>query len=196
MQLLNNLIMEEIFRREPQAVVKAIMKTGSQILRSNPSDLDFLVIVNNLSVLYFKIRLEHEGVKYDITVKEESGLEKVLNFGFENIDEIPTVALFNFFLAIPQEIIYGEWDKTWDMISHKETYLWYIKHTYKTTIARAWNRVAFSKHWVYYYIILSIYKNNSTEITQKMKQDIDIIYEAREGFFELSQWVEQEIENI
>lgn len=190
-------IIEEmlIYHKMPYTKIKTIIKTGSQKLRENPKDLDFIVIVDGLYTDRVKRIRALPDVTYDVIFMTESFHNKQLLFEIEF-----NITKFNFFLDKDViEIIYNDGDdiNTFDMFKEgvKEKYLDLLIKDYNNVVNNIINpETKYSKWYVYAYIILKMYDNESSIITEEMKTNTNKIYNKQENYLELCQWVSSEIE--
>ena len=173
---------------QEEATVLEISKTGSQINRKNPSDLDYLVVCDKFEQRARKYVTEIDGQTYDLMFRSLKALDAQRDFyntGYIHEDH----KLYSYCIPI-REPIYGELNYDWNMLNHEEEYLNYIKNRYMNTLAKLKVKTRHAKPFAHYYIILKIYENQSVEINDKMKDDIEIIYQSSEGVKELIEWIE------
>lgn len=184
-----------IYHKMPYTKIKAIIKTGSQKLRENPQDLDFVVIVDGLQVDRVKRVRILPDVTYDVIFMTESFHNKALLFEVDY-----NVCKFNFFLDEDTiEIVYSDGDNinTFDMFKEgvKEKYLGFLINDYDKIVNNIINpETNYSKWYVYAYIIFKMYDNESSIITEEMKSDSNKIYNKQDNYLELCQWVSSEME--
>lgn len=190
-------IIEEmlVYHKMPYTKIKTIIKTGSQKLRDNPQDLDFVVIVEGLYTERVKRVRMLPDVTYDVIFMTESFYNKALLFELEY-----KLCKFNFFLDKDViEIIYNDGDNinTFDMFKEgiKEKYLDLLINDHNTVVNNIINpEINYSKWYVYAYVILKMYDNESSIITEEMKSNSNKIYNKQDNYLELCQWVSSEIE--
>lgn len=190
-------IIEEmlIYHKMPYTKIKTIIKTGSQKLRENPNDLDFVVIVEGLYTDRVKRIRALPDVTYDVIFMTESFYNKALLFELEY-----TFCKFNFFLDEDViEIIYNDGGdiNTFDMFKEgvKEKYLDLLINEYNTVMSNVIKpETNYPKWYVYAYIILKMYGNESSIITEEMKSNTNKIYNKQGNYLELCQWASSEIE--
>ena len=184
---------ELLVQERSNAEIVEIFKTGSQIFKDNPKDLDYVIVCKNYEKQYSRIHLTHEDQVYDLIFRDEDYYYDLLSFNLESIDEgyIHNL-LFNYFVCF-RDVIYGSWDLQWDILVYKDIYLNYIKAQYANTIGKRINRSKITKGWVHYYIILKIFDNNKVEITEEMLQDINTLYSSTEGTEAIIQWIEDRL---
>lgn len=192
-------IIEEIliYHKMPYTKIKTIIKTGSQKLRENPKDLDFVVIVDGLYTDRVKrVRILPDAT-YDVIFMTKSFYNKALSFELEY-----SLCKFNFFLDEDViEIVYEDGDtiNTFDMFKEgiKEKYLDLLINDYNTVVNNIINpETNHSKWYVYAYIILKMYDNESSIITEEMKSNSNKIYNKQDNYLDLCQWVSSEIERF
>lgn len=191
-------IIEEIliYHKMPYTKIKTIIKTGSQIIRENPNDLDFVVVVEGLHTDQVKRSRVLPDVTYDVRFMTESFYNKALLFE----SDYYYISKFNFFKDKNViEIIYNDGDNinTFDMFKEgvKEKYLELLINDYNNVVNSVINpETNYSKWYVYAYIILKMYDNESSVITEEMKSNSNKIYNKQDNYLELCQWVSSEIE--
>ena len=99
---------ELLKEKNSNAEIIEIYKTGSQIFRENPHDLDYVAICRNYTDLYSRTHKKIDGQIYDMIIKDESEIKKSLNFdGSDKEDGFETSFLYNYFTPI-RETIYGQ----------------------------------------------------------------------------------------
>ena len=190
-------IIEEmlIYHKMPYTKIKTIIKTGSQKLREDPKDLDFMVIVDGLYTDRVRRVRILPDVTYDVIFITESFYNKQLLFEI-NFD----ITKFNFFLTEGAiEIIYNDGDNinTFDMFKEgvKEKYLNLLINDYNNVVNSIVNpETNYSKWYVYAYLILKMYDNESSILTKEMKSNSNKIYNKQNNYLDLCQWVSSEIE--
>lgn len=185
------LIKNEVYRNDPDSEILAIFETGSQLFRDidKVNDIDYTVVCNNYKPKRTKNIFKIENKTYDIIVYDESFYIDILNFRKNGIRQ---VMIYNYFLKI-NKVMYGSWDYEWDMFSHKEEYLKFLKEEYISTIGKRVNRSKVTKHWVHYYIIVKMYENNSIELTEEMIKDINNLYDSSGNHYELIDYIEEKL---
>lgn len=184
---------EEVLQEEnSKAIILEIYKTGSQIFKDDPNDLDYVAICRGYTPMYSRRHKDVDGKTYDLIIKDEQEILKSLSFSKDNEGIFGTV-LYNYFICF-RDTVYGSWDFEWDMLNHKEKYLQYLNQTYFNSIGKRINRNKLTKAWVHYYIVLKIYENQSIEITDEMKTDINILYNASDGSqLPIIDWIEEKL---
>lgn len=190
-------IIEEmlIYHKMPYTKIKTIIRTGSQKLRENPKDLDFMVIVDGLYTDRVRRVRMLPDVTYDVIFITESFYNKQLLFEIDF-----DITKFNFFLTKGAiEIIYNDGDNinTFDMFKEgvKEKYLNLLINDYNNVVSNIVNpETNYSKWYVYAYIILKMYNNESSIITEEIKSNSNKIYNKQNNYLDLCQWVSSEIE--
>ena len=173
-------MVEELFvKQREQATVTEIFATGSQTFTERETDKDFVVICKGYVQRYFVYKKEVDGVKYDIFIFDEEAAKALLDFN-DLFYIMRARKIYNYFWdkAI-KKVVYGSWDYEWNMLEHKNDYLAYLKTHYENT---GYSDIPLERlhylgnQFVHYYVVLSIYENNIVEITQKMKEDIALLY--------------------
>jgi hypothetical protein len=172
-------IVEELFiKQREQATVTEIFATGSQVLAERETDKDFVVICKGYAQRYFVYKKEVNGVNYDIFIFDEEAAKALLDFNdlfYVTRAQKP----YNYFWdkAI-KKVVYGKWDYEWNMLEHKNEYLAYLKTHYENGFSKVKPEHLhyLGNQFVHYYVVLSIYENNKVEITEKMKDDIALLY--------------------
>lgn len=170
--------------------IVTIFATGSQLFRDNPHDYDIEVVVNNYSKKYTRTRINLDGRTYDVSFKDENFLLDNLKFPPIRYGEIyGSLPLYNYFYNI-NEVLYGINNYKWDMMNNKDKYISYIREAYRVTLGKMHNKSFITKFWVHYYIILKMYDNSSTDITDEMLLDIDTLYNRPKETKSIIDWVE------
>lgn len=174
-----------------------IFKTGSQLFRDKPGDLDYVVICKDFPENYKRLTTYIDGNKYDLFFQSIEDYTSLLDVSDSNNDlGYGRTILFNYLYSIRQTI-YGNWENTWDILDHKDSYKRKLKELYYNTIGKRISRNNATKGWVHYYIILKIFENNSLEISSEMLEDINTLYTAKDGeAIPIIEWIESQINKI
>lgn len=182
--------------RETNAVILEVYKTGSQLFRDDPHDLDFEVICENLDQRFVFKQTKENGICYDIVIIDKRALEAQLDFNNKYYTE-RRLKFFNYLFAI-RETIYGDANITWNMLEYKKAYLTYLSERFEEDSTRSGMRGSYrrGKFYVHYYIPLKIYENNSLEITTEMSAGIKVLYAGGEEAIPVIEWVTAEIEKL
>ena len=177
-----------IKQRETNAVILEIYETGSQLFREEPHDLDFQVVCSGYSQRFTYNKITEDGVDYDIFIIDKIALSRELTFGNPNYFK-KDLKLWNYFHAI-RKSIYGDCKLPYDMLSYEDTYISYIKEHFSNRLktGRPLPKTH-GKMYVHYYIILKIYENKNTTITDDMKYDLELLYSNSELSYPIIDWV-------
>lgn len=179
-----------------QALVVEVFKTGSQLFRDNPVDLDYVIICENFPEGYKRKKVQIDGLSYDFIFRSKEDYIKLLNFDFNDDGGYEHSALYNYFYNV-KEIIYGKWEYGWNILDFEEVYKSKLKDLYYKTVGKRVLRNHITKGWVHYYIILKIFDNNSLDITDEMLRDINTLYTATNGeAIPIINWIESQINKI
>lgn len=173
-----------------EAVITSASYVGSSVLVNDYADVDIKVVCKNLPLDFRRVIIVLEEAKYDVLFMEEGYFNKCLNF--EN--SIITNQLYNYFYSL-DNTFYGE-PTIFDMFAHRDKYLNLIKEHYSTRYSINKLRPSIGKTFVHYYIILKMYENNSTEITEEIKRDIAMLYSGNEECLGLIINIAEQISNI
>jgi hypothetical protein len=100
---------EEILSEQnSEATILEIFKTGSQIFRDNPGDLDYVAVCENYKPVYSRKHKKIDGKTYDLLIKDEREIIKSLNCNPEDGDYgFASTILYNYFIPL-RKIIYGK----------------------------------------------------------------------------------------
>jgi len=181
-----------IKQREDRAVILEIYKTGSQLLRSDPNDLDFQVVCSGYSQRFTYNKVEIDGVHHDLFIIDREALIRELTFGNDKYITAD-LKLWNYFHAI-RESVYGNCNVGYDMLKYKEAYLAYIKEHYTKRISSGRPIAStYGKIYVHYYMVLKIYENNNTAITDEMRAELELLYSNSETSLPVIKWVIEQI---
>lgn len=123
----------------------AIVKTGSQILIDEPTDFDYWAIVEG-----DKISEKIRGNGWEAWVRSQDVIEDYV-YMREGASLEDHTALFNFFYLWEPQVVWGTYNKTYELC---EWYLEFVRYLYQSTFATSFNRYKFSKFFVYYYIAI------------------------------------------
>lgn len=191
-------LFEDIFQEQGynDVEIKEIFKTGSQIFHRYPNDLDFVAICSNYPKRYFRKVIIIDNVKYDLIIRDELLIYELLSFDTSGnkTDGFNDVLLHNYFYCF-RDVVYGNWDFTWNIFSYEDEYKRYLRLKYKNTVGKRIKREKLTKGWVHFYIILKIFSNKSLEITDEMSKDILNLYKSNGDVGKIIDWIEKELYN-
>lgn len=185
-----NKILQE---QNESATVLEIFKTGSQLFKSNPTDLDYVAICEN----YTKRRTRQyrivEGESYDIIIIDKEAVQAQLDFDNETFIH-KNHKLFNYFYPI-RETVWGNYEIEWEMLDHKNEYLEFARKRYRESIGKLLKKTSscFSKTYVHYYIILEMYRHLRIEVTKEMKRNIQLLYRGGREATSIIMYINQEM---
>jgi len=189
-QLFDDILEEQGF---PNTKIIEIFKTGSQIFHDNPNDLDFVAICSNYPKGYFRKFIKIDGIDYDLVIRDETVINDLLSFNTNGKNEgFNQVLLHNYFYCL-RDVIYGNWDYTWNIFQYDEQYREYMRTKYIQTVGKRYKREKLTKGWVHFYVILKILTNKSTVITDEMTKDIITLYTSNGNVGQLIDWIEKEL---
>jgi len=181
-------------KQNSNSIILEIFKTGSQLFRNDPSDLDFIAICENYEKEYHRETLIIDDVKYDLIIQDTKTVERLISFeSYIKSTDFYTAALYNYFYSI-RETVYGSYNIDWDIFECENIYIKYLKGMYKNTIGKRIKKTTITKSWVHYYIILKIFKNKSLLIDSEMKKDILQLYYGGDACKKIVDWVESELD--
>lgn len=178
---------ELIKQQEFDAEILEVFATGSQILKKNPNDLDFIVIAEDFYQRRRKVIFEDNGINFDVTFVDIKAVKAQLDLNENYYTTYPNI--FNYFYNI-RDTIYGGVDLGWNILDYKEDYFNYLKSSYKEQTSKILYKWKHGKVFVHYYIPLKMFENNSTELTAEMKADIEKLYSNTEEALTVIGWVE------
>lgn len=171
-QIVYNIIEEENY----EGTILEIFPTGSQMFQyGEPSDLDYVVILDVFPLKHKRIKKEENGKRYDILFLDFNTAKDRMDFKFSNARERDYLR-YNYFYAI-RNPIFGEKSHEIDLMAHKDEYLFLLKHYYDKTLNRAVKKEKFGKSFVHYYIALSFLQSNNYVVTDEMKEIINKLYQ-------------------
>jgi hypothetical protein len=182
-------------QKETEAVILEIYKSGSQLLRSEPHDLDFQVVCSGYKQRFTYNKVSEDGVDYDIFIIDKEALIRELTFGNTNYIQ-RDLRLWNYFHAI-RESVYGDCGIVYDIFDHEDQYLSYIKDSYlkRVSSGRPLPRTH-GKLYIHYYMVLKIYQNHSVEITEGMRSELDLLYNNSDLAQPIMDWVIEELDKL
>lgn len=178
-----NIILQNFTNIEQNNILE-ILKTGSSIFgRENLKDIDYIIIVDGFENEKEKHIVELDGIKYDFWIYDKLFYYKELTFQVKN----PST-YYNFFYII-SERIYGTKTFEWNIFEYREKYLEVIKKTVYNFGFNPKLKYSFQsyKQHAGAYIVLKFFETNSTELTQEMIDNINIIY--NNGHIEFSNYL-------
>ena len=180
--------------QDEDAEIIEIFKTGSQLFRDNPRDIDYVIVCNNYEQRRRRILFEENNIKYDFLFLSPEAIQAQLDFN--NLYYLSSNnKLFNY-LFIIKETVYGNYNVNWNMLNYKNDYLSYAKEKYTETVGKAKIKKSFGKSFVHYYIILKMFENNSTEITNQMRDDIQKLYSGSDEATPIIDYVDDKIKQV
>lgn len=166
-------IMEE---QNYDSLILEIFPTGSQMFQyGEPSDLDYVVILDTFPLKHKRFKKEEDGKRYDVLFLDFNTAKDRMNFKFSNARERDYLR-YNYFYAI-RNPIFGEKSYDIDLMAHKDQYLFLLKHYYDKTLNRAVGKEKVGKSFVHYYIALSFLQSGNYNITDEMKEMINKLYQ-------------------
>lgn len=164
-----------------------IYRTGSQLFRESPHDLDIGVICKGLS--FDRKRIYIREYDLDLIFYEENAMKEQLFFN----DKYKNLWIYNYF-SLFRDKIYGNWDFEYNISQYRDMYLKYLTDRYNKKLAWSNNKHRATKHWVHYYILLKVLIEGKTEITQDMKNDIELLYNSSDGEqLPIIDWIEHNL---
>ena len=166
-----------VLQEETDAVILEISKIGSQLFRSNPTDLDYIITCRDYTQRIGWHQIKEDGILYDFFILDVDTIASQQNF--EDIDYINMDIKLYAYTSQVKEIIYGGYTNEWNMFDHEKEYKQYIKKRYTNTSEKTIVRGTGyrpGKFYVHYYIILKIYENKVAEINEDMIKDVRLLY--------------------
>lgn len=185
---------ELIEEEEFNTTILEIAKTGSQIFRDNPVDLDYVIILDGYPQRHRKVVENIDGVVYDIILIDKEAVQAQLDFnrtGYIHEGH----KLFNYCYPI-REPIYGHYNIDWNMLDHEDEYIQYLYKRYARTLKKLKVKTKFTKMFVHYYIPLKIFGNQKVEITDEMRKDIIKLYEGGKQVLPIVDWIENQLAQV
>lgn len=172
-----------------------IIKTGSQLFRDNPHDLDFIVLCDEIPNGRIRKHYKHDNETYDMIFLTLDYLEKA--YKFEVYDGIQ---LFNYLLVKPLiETVYDTNEVEFpyfNMFSNgtKEKYIEVLYNYLTNTIHRAvFHLELMNKSFAYLYTAYMMYELETEDLPQDIKDNINKIYNKLDNYVELNRYVEAKI---
>lgn len=170
-----------------------IVRVGSKALLGHGEDEDVLVCCMGYPKDYERVKLVDGDETYDVLFANDVFLYKA--FDYTNQDsKVKSFRLYNYFHAISDKV-YGE-PLEYNMLLQKDDYLRFIKEHYSDRYSMDRLNSRMGKMFVHYYTILKIFENDKIEITQEMKDDIEILYKCDDSSLPIILNVATTIENI
>lgn len=180
-----------------------IIKVGSALYWDDPVDNDYLAIVKNYlqrSKRHIHLR-EEVGIVDDYFVIDEDYYKGLLNAEIEPQSMFESLCWINPIVVKPEHVIHGDHNYE-TKFENKGAFvknnlkrlivkfgLFYPKNGY---IARG----LLPKILYHVYLMLSLYKNKNTEITQQMLSTMRDIKTKKEGNISLKSWIEEELNTV
>lgn len=170
-----------------------IIKTGSQTFKTDPTDLDYVVVCDKVPDGRMRRTKKHSGKNYDMIFIQPENIEKMYRFEY-----IFGISKFNYYFTESlKQTIYDTNEiviPPFDMFKEgvEEIYMVNLKNELDIIIERTIDRYyGFKKWYIYTYIILKMYQNKNTLITEEMKEDIENIYNQTNNFPEVCEHIEE-----
>lgn len=184
---------QELERQGENTEIIAIYEVGSQLFKSDPNDLDFVVICEEYSQKRKKFFTTIEGIDYDIAFFDEDSMKGILDYSNTDLDE--GYKIFNYWPHIATAV-YGSWDYGFNILDHQDLAIHFLKNNYNRGLVRKINKTRITKSYVHYYLPLKMFENNSTEITSEMHQDVVKLYEEGDQVLPIVEWIEDQLSDI
>lgn len=173
----------------------AIINIGSQLFSENPVDIDVLCITDTPeSTRRFKVK--NGNIVYDLLVISYKELEASILMEQDVVHH----SIYNYTHASQNTVwsrsdfIYPEFNMLDENIKLK--YLRRVSKYFMNSLYNINRKYEFSKFFTHYYIILSIYKNNSVEYTDKMIEELDMIRSKTGNYQELVDKITTDVEEV
>jgi hypothetical protein len=192
MDILKKIREELVQQKEPNAYVQELFKTGSQLFRDAPADLDYVAVCQGYTQRRRKVVFIEDGDYYDVTLISPEAVLAQLDFNDSGYTHYKT-KLFNY-LFLVKDVVYGSYIPDWDIFEHEAEYKAYIKEHYLNGVGKSINKKNFGKFFVHYYIIQKIYERQSLEVTPEMLADIKHLYAKTEEADEIINKIILELE--
>lgn len=160
-----------------------IFKTGSQLFRNNPNDLDFVAVLDVFENKYYREPITHENKKYDLIIIDYEEYKKKLTSPmiFTEVYKLYNYLYCDYF----KQIIYGGIDFEYNLLDYKNEYLFFLKDLYVNSIGKSINKINFGKVFVHYYILLTIFDKNDISLTEEERQNVVKLYNKDETIIPL-----------
>jgi hypothetical protein len=162
-----------------------ISKTGSQLFKEDPNDLDYTIVCENFTEKRAKYCADIDGVHYDFFMYDKEALLARLDF---NNPAYNLVKIYNYFQEI-REVVYGNFETNWDLLDCKQAYL---NHLQIKNEGMPSGYTA-NRDYVHFYVVLKMFENNSTTITEDMKEAVDNLYHEIEDYTDSIDWVREQL---
>jgi len=174
--------------------IVCVVKIGSILIVNNPNDLDYMVIVKNLSKDYIKFRdTVSDELLEDFFVYNEDFLLSILDHPVISEKDRVNFSILSILLPsiIKQEhIVYGEFKYKFDFLNRKDEVIILIKEYFRVVLPNFFKYEKILPRISYWPIIMLIFINdNSLEITQEIRNIVAMIKEEKEGAIYLKDWV-------
>lgn len=179
--LIKNIVDNFLEQNELDIEVLEIFQTGSAFLKKeSPADLDYIIIFqsNTFDKNFFKISLSIENMRYGLLFIEKEHIIKVLQFEASTYKDSH---LYNYIYALRQPE-FGNTEVMFNFFGLKEVYLNTIKTIYEEQL-KSLNMIG--KNMVHYYLILTLYENESLEITEEIRNNINLLYDITDEHHEI-----------
>lgn len=194
MKDIKSIVTKVLSEWQEDAIILEIAKTGSQINRDDPGDLDYLIICDGFGQRARKHIENIDGVTYDLMFRDVKALNA--QHDFEDTGYIHEGhKLFNYCYPI-RETVYGGFESGWNMLDHQEEYLAYARKRYDASVGKMKVKSNYTKQFVHYYIILKIYLNQEVKVTDAMKKDVQTLYKGGKEAMPLVDWVEETLHTL
>ena len=88
-----------------------------------------------------------------------------------------------------RDVIYGGVDLNWNMFEHQLEYMAYLNQHHIDTLGKSKVKYKYGKYYVHFYVIIKMFENNNTAITETMLADILTLYNATTECNPLIDWI-------
>lgn len=177
--------------------IYTIYKVGSQLFRKTPKDLDFLILCEVVNGGRIKKQYKIDDMSYDLIFIDRDYLDKMFSF-----DYYDGVSLFNYqYSKDIVEVVYSSQEietPFFDLFGNsvEQQYKELLKEYLFNTIHKAiFHLEVMSKQISYLYTVLKIYELGTTNLPQNVYDDINNLYEKKENYIQLGEWVEAKLKD-
>lgn len=182
--------------------IVTIIKVGSSLYWDDPVDNDYLTIVRD----YIKpskrhIHLREDNIVDDYFIMDESYYKGLLNMELGPQSMFESLCWINPLVVKPSHILYGVHDYETKFENNQE----HVKETLKALIDKFGLfspkngyvvRDLLPKVLYHTYLMLTFYKNKSTNIDESTLSIMRDIKKKKEGSISLKGWIEEELKTI
>jgi hypothetical protein len=177
--------------------IVCIARIGSSLIIEDPKDLDYIVIVKNLSKDYLRFRYDNEGIMDDYFIYNEDFFKSLLNnmtITKENRNNLHFLSVILPSLIKEEHVLYGTFDYKLDFIGRSEEMKKLIKDYFLINLPQFFkSQTVLPKISYWPMLMLKFLNNKSTVITDDIKGMVSAVKNNEENMMYLLDWVKRDL---